>query len=141
MNNCIISGKIYQLEQNVRDNSAARTAFFALARQIFDLDFAPWFADGYWGARYLPYTLFDGETAVSNVSVSLMDTVFDGRARRYIQIGTVMTAPAYRGRGLCRFLMESVLRKWRGQCDAILPVCKRQRARLLPKGWLFPHRG
>lgn len=93
------------------------------------------------GVRYLPYTLFDGETAVSNVSVSLMGTVFDGRARRYIQIGTVMTAPAYRGRGLCRFLMESVLRKWRGQCDAILPVCKRQRARLLPKVWLFPHRG
>ncbi len=119
MNNCIISGKVYHLEHNVRDNPAARTAFFALARKIFDLDFASWFMGGYWGARYLPYTLFDGETAVSNVSVNLMDTVFEGRARRYIQIGTVMTDPAYRERGLCRFLMELVLQQWRGQCDAI----------------------
>lgn len=119
MNNCIINGKIYHLEHNVRDNPSVRAAFFALAQKIFNLNFAPWFSGGYWGARYLPYTLFDGKNAVSNVSVNLMDTIFEGRARRYIQIGTVMTDPAYRKRGLCRFLMELVLQQWRGQCDAI----------------------
>ena len=103
MNNCIINGKIYHLEHNVRDNPSVRAAFFALAQKIFNLNFAPWFSGGYWGARYLPYTLFDGKNAVSNVSVNLMDTIFEGRARRYIQIGTVMTDPAYRKRGLCRF--------------------------------------
>ena len=77
MNNCIINGKIYHLEHNVRDNPSVRAAFFALAQKIFNLNFAPWFSGGYWGARYLPYTLFDGKNAVSNVSVNLMDTIFD----------------------------------------------------------------
>ena len=63
----------------------------------------------------MPYTLFDGGRAVSNVSVNRMELLLDGQARSCVQLGTVMTAPAYRGRGLSRRLMEAVLAECAGE--------------------------
>lgn len=107
-----IGGQAYTLCDRVREDPARRAAFYALARQVFDLDFAPWHALGYWGDNYIPHVLYQGERAVSCVAVSLMDAHLAGRAKNYIQLGTVMTHPLYRGRGLARHLMEHVLQKY-----------------------------
>ena len=61
----------------------------------------------------------DENKVIANVSVNLMDFKVLGQERRYIQIGTVMTDPAYRNKGLSKFLMEKVLDEWKDQCDAI----------------------
>ena len=109
----------YTLIKDVRDHSAAREAFDRLAGEVFDLSFAQWYRDGYWGDRYIPYLLMDGDTAVANVSVNVMDIQWDGQTRRYVQLGTVMTAPAYRGQGCAAYLMEQVLQDWEGRCEAV----------------------
>lgn len=107
------------LSKSVRENPSQRESFMQLAADIFGLSFHNWYKCGYWQDTYLPYTLFDHGKAVANVSVNRMETLTDGQPKRYIQLGTVMTAPAYRNRGLSRRLMEAVLSDWRTQCDGI----------------------
>ncbi|MCI8360683.1 MAG: GNAT family N-acetyltransferase [Clostridiales bacterium] len=107
------------LRKDIRTDAAARESFMDLARTVFGLDFSGWQAAGYWTDLYIPYALMDGPRAVANVSVNLMDMTYRGRPRRYIQLGTVMTHPNYRGRGLARRLMERVLADWRENCDGI----------------------
>lgn len=105
--------------REVRTNPAARTAFFALAQQVFDLSFQNWYEQGWWGEHYIPYTFFEGGRAVANASANLIDTMDDGRPKRYIQIGTVMTHPDFRGLGLSRRLMTTLLTDWMERCDGI----------------------
>lgn len=96
-----------------------RTAFNSLAVKTFDLSFEAWYQSGYWREKYIPYTLFDGEQAIANVSVNIMDLNILGHQHRTIQIGTVMTDDAYRNQGLSRRLMEQVFEDWKGQCQMI----------------------
>ena len=110
---------IFLSGREVRTNPAARTAFFALAQQVFDLSFQNWYEQGWWGERYIPYTFFEGGRAVANASVNLIDTMDDGRPKRYIQIGTVMTHPDFRGLGLSRRLITTLLTDWMERCDGI----------------------
>ncbi|HCU6011508.1 TPA: GNAT family N-acetyltransferase [Legionella pneumophila] len=90
-----------------------RTAFNALAVKTFDLSFEEWYQSGYWRDKYIPYTLFDGEQAVANVSVNIIDFSIFGHKQRTIQLGTVMTDDAYRNQGLSRMLMEKVFEDWK----------------------------
>lgn len=90
-----------------------RTAFNALAVKTFDLSFEEWYQSGYWRDKYIPYTLFDGEQAVANVSVNIMDFSIFGHKQRTIQLGTVMTDDAYRNQGLSRMIMEKVFEDWK----------------------------
>lgn len=109
----------YTLHKQIKDNSVLRSSFFSLAKQVFDLTFAPWFQAGYWTQRYIPYVIAEEDTVAANASVNIMDTSWHGIFRRYIQIGTVMTAPAYRNQGLARCLLETILYEWKEQCDCI----------------------
>jgi predicted N-acetyltransferase YhbS len=90
-----------------------RAAFNALSVKTFDLSFEEWYQSGYWRDKYIPYTLFDGEQAVANVSVNIMHFSILGLRQRAIQIGTVMTEEAYRNQGLSRSLMEKVFEDWK----------------------------
>lgn len=107
----------YKLEKKVRDIAPVRNAFNALAVQTFQLSFESWYENGYWSQSYLPYTMMDGGTAAANISVNLMKTRWNGQIKSFIQLGTVMTHPAYRGQGLSRYLMEEVFRDWKDRCD------------------------
>lgn len=115
----IIRGKSFVFTTEIRDNTTLRKSFFSLARQTFDLDFEPWYQCGGWQDRYLPHALVCGEQVAANVSVNRMDFQLDGRRRTYLQLGTVMTHPDYRGMGLSRFLMEWILQNWSDRCDGI----------------------
>ena len=103
----------------VRDDDGARSGFFALAKKVFGLDFARWHALGWWGDGYIPHALYDGDRAVSNVSANIIQTRLRGAEKRFIQLGTVMTDPDYRGLGLAKRLMETVLEKYAPACDGM----------------------
>lgn len=100
-----------------------RIPFDALAQETFGLSFENWYQDGFWektACPYQPYTLFIGGRAAANVSVSVMRVLLDGQMRTWVQLGTVMTAPEFRGQGFARLLLEEVLRDWDGRCDTLM---------------------
>ena len=80
-----------------------------------------------------PYVLADGDRVIANVSVNRMDMLWRGQAKQYIQIGTVMTDEAYRGKGLSKFLIETVLHDWKDRCDAIYLFANRTVLDFYPK--------
>ncbi len=110
-----------------------RVVFNNLAEKIFSLSFEVWYESGYWREKYIPYTLFDAERAVANVSVNIMDFITLGKQQRYIQIGTVMTDEDSRHKNLNRFLMEKVLEEWNKQCDFIYLFANKTVLEMYPK--------
>lgn len=114
-----IQGKAYKFVRGNPKNDQYRASFNALTEKTFGFNFELWFQSGYWKNQYLPYSLLDGEQVVSNVSVNIMDIDVFGKPKRLIQLGTVMTDPAYRNQGLVRVLMEIVIGDWKGKCDDI----------------------
>lgn len=109
----------YHLNKNVMNDDAARYSFDALASKTFDLSFEKWYRDGYWTESNTPYTLFHKEEAIANISVNRLEVLWQGQKRSYIQLGTVMTDPGYRGQGLSRYLMEEIKSDWETHCDAM----------------------
>lgn len=123
----------YQLSKEVRTHAQQRKAYNALTEKTFGFSFESWYNDGYWTNAHLPYTLFDGEKAVSNVSVNRMELLFRGKIYNCIQLGTVMTDEAYRGRGLSRFLFDEVRKDWEGNCDAMFLFANKSVLDFYPK--------
>lgn len=115
----LIKGKEYTFCSDIRDNEQIRHSYTKLALGTFGIDFEQWHQKGYWGGSYIPYVLLDGDRVVSGVAVNIMDVQLDGTTRRYVQLGTVMTDPNYRGKGLNRWLMERVIGEWKEKCDCI----------------------
>lgn len=109
----------YEICKNVMVDDQKRKAFDTLIHNQFWLSFSKWYEEGKWGPWNQPYTLFDGDKAVSNVTVNHMKALYEGKEREYIQIGGVTTNPDYRGQGLSRLLMEEVLADWADACDTI----------------------
>jgi GNAT superfamily N-acetyltransferase len=109
----------YRYAYDFKKNPDLRATFNALTKKTFGFDFEQWYLDGNWSYRYIPYTLFDDNMAVSNVSVCMLDFLVSGEPMKFVQIGTVMTDPAFQGKGLSRFLMEKVMDEWRDNCDLI----------------------
>lgn len=94
-----------------KDDEVLRKSFNALAIETFakGLDFEPWYQEGYWNNRYICYSFVDDNQVVSNVSANRMVICEDGVLKEAIQIGTVMTHPDYRKRGLASKLIHRVL--------------------------------
>lgn len=107
------------INKAIRENDKLRESFMELAVETFDLSFKAWYEAGYWTDKYIPYAMVDGEKVVANASVNIIDTVWKGVRKHYIQIGTVMTDKAYRKRGLSRRLLEEILCDWKDRCDAV----------------------
>lgn len=114
----IINGTAYTFNSEVRKQSAVKTSFNELTQLVFNFDFEPWNTAGYWDDSYRPLVLLHNERVVA-AAANLIRFRFEGRPRNYIQIGTVMTHPDYRGRGLSRWLLERILADWRHRCDGI----------------------
>lgn len=115
----LIKDRYYDFAENALDNADTRKRYFELAHTVYGLAFDKWYDAGHCDGRFIPYVLYDEGLAVSSVAVCLNDVSWQGSTKRYIQISTVMTLPAYRQKGLSRWLMDHVLAKWRDQCDAI----------------------
>lgn len=109
----------WTIEKNIRGNPILRESFMELALQTFHIDFHAWWKNGFWEEKYIPYSITDGTQVAANISVNLIDMLWNGEKKRYIQLGTVMTAPEHRGKGFSRKLMETVLDDWKEKCDAV----------------------
>lgn len=109
----------YCLVSNFQDEAPLRHGFNDLAKDTFNLDFEDYYKNGYWNSSYIPYALVDNGKVVANVSANILDFFVCGDMKRYIQIGTVMTDKAYRGRGLGRYLLEMVISEWRDKSDLV----------------------
>ncbi|WNF23180.1 GNAT family N-acetyltransferase [Mesobacillus jeotgali] len=105
------------LVSHYRENEVLRKSFIQLAADIFGLDFTSWHERGYWGERYIPYSYADGDQIIANVSVNELDLVIEGKSHKALQIGTVMTHPRYRNKGLSACLMNHVLDEYEGKYD------------------------
>lgn len=99
---------MYKIEKHYRTNDTLRRSFNDLAQATFGLDFEPWYRNGFWGDAYDPYSIVLDGKVVANVSVNRTDMVIGGQRRRLYQLGTVMTDPAYRNRGLIRAIMAEI---------------------------------
>lgn len=106
-----------QLIKHFMADDAARSALNALTRATFGFSFESWYAAGWWAGDYLPYAFEEDGRLLSNVSVNRMRFLLDGQERRFIQLGTVMTDPAYRHQGLASRLMRIAIDDFAGRCD------------------------
>ncbi len=114
-----INGVAYTFCNAVASNDAIRNSFNILAEKTFGIEFEDWYRQGYWGSDYSPQVLLDGERVVANVSVNWMPILWKSQRKLYIQLGTVMTDPDYRGRGLAGFLLNKTIGEWQDRCDAM----------------------
>jgi len=106
-----------KLISHYRDNDLLRKSFIELAREIFGINFSSWHEWGYWSNRYIPYSYADGDKIVANVSVNKLDFIVEGYSYRALQIGTVMTHPDYRTKGLSASLMNHILEEHKDHYD------------------------
>ena len=102
-----------------KDDTALLDSFNELTRNTFGFDFTGWYAAGHFSDMYVPHVVLDKEKVVSNVSVNCMQFDMGGVIKNYIQIGTVMTDNEYRGQGLNRKIMESIMQEYAGKVDGI----------------------
>lgn len=106
-----------KLVSDYRENEVLRKSFIQLAADIFGLDFTSWHEHRYWGERYIPFSYADGDKIVANVSVNDLDFIIEGKSYKALQIGTVMTHPEYRNKGLSASLLNHVLDVYHGKYD------------------------
>lgn len=117
--NIEIQDKVYRFVCDYKENEILRKSFNELTNSIWEFDFEAWYQSGYWEDNCHLYSLMDGDKMVSHITVSVFDCVILGEKRTLVQLGTVMTDEAYRGRGLNRFLMDKILDEWSDKCDFI----------------------
>lgn len=115
----IIKGEAYTYTTRVEACAETRAAFNTLVNRVFGFDFENWHAAGWWGSAYQPHLLMKDGRAVANVSVNCIDFMLKGAPKRYLQLGTVMTAQEARGHGLAAWLMERVLEEYQGRADGV----------------------
>lgn len=108
----------YQLVKQVRENNPLRKSFIDLAVKTFDLSFEEWYQQGYWTDAYIPYAFVERNKVIANASANIIDLRWQGEPRRYIQIGTVMTEPDHRNKGLAGQLIHHILQDWQQEADA-----------------------
>lgn len=108
-----ISGIQYTFSNQIGMDKDLFDSFNELSKSTFGLSFASV------GEQYEPHVLaLDGKVC-ANVSVNQIPFYYRGERKFYIQLGTVMTDPKFRGKGLSRWLMEYVVDKWKNACNVL----------------------
>lgn len=89
-----------------------REKLYPLFEEVFgisDSTFADLSKRGFWNDKYLPYSFFDGNQAVANVSAFPLPMNINGKIANCMGIQSVMTHPDYRNNGLMKILFQSML--------------------------------
>ena len=85
-----------------------------LVSRVFHFSFRKWFELNAWDDSYESNSIIRNGKMLSNVSVCRMKLLLDGRHFDAIQLGSVATLPEYRGQGMLRRIMSSILQRYRG---------------------------
>lgn len=128
-----VKSNYYRLLVGYQREDIYRKAFNQLAMTIFGLSFEDWYQAGYWKEKYIPYTLFEDNQAIANVSVNLLDFNIHGQNVKTVQIGTVMTLESHRNQKLNRYIMERVLSDWNDEVSFIYLYANSSVLNLYPK--------
>jgi len=105
--------------KDYKNDKCLRKSFNELANKVFGIDFEEWYQKGIWDSHYIPFSYADGDRVIANVSVNVLNLIIDGEIKKAIQIGTVMTHPDYRNKGLSTNLMHKVLEEFEEKSDFI----------------------
>ena len=108
-----------EMISNYMRDDDSRHMLNELTRKTFGFDFEGWVTNGYFEGEYIPYSLVEEGTMLSNVSANRMRFLQNGEEKFYIQIGTVMTDEDYRKRGLAARLIKHVIAEYENECDGI----------------------
>jgi GNAT superfamily N-acetyltransferase len=122
-----------ELVSNYKNNDLLRQSFNELCKKIFGISFEGWYQKGLWKDNYICYSYRDGDKIVSNVSVTKMRLKENGKERKLLQIGTVMTAEDYRGQGLAKRLMEYVTKKYEDEYEVFYLFANQSVLEFYPK--------
>ncbi|NSL85561.1 GNAT family N-acetyltransferase [Chitinophaga sp. Mgbs1] len=115
MKTVVINNQTFQLHSGYQQDESRRQEFNRLMHTTWGFDFENYYQCGYWDETCILHTLFDGDKAVSHVTVSLFRSVISSRPVTLLQQGTVMTDKAYQRQGLSRWLMEYIAREYKDQ--------------------------
>lgn len=77
-------------------------------------DFGFWFDLNLWDSRYESYAAEEDGEIVANVCALKTDLVACGEHFPALSVGAVATDPAFRGRGLARYLLERLIDRYAG---------------------------
>lgn len=103
--------------KNYKEQMAFRHSFNDLASSTFGIQFEEWYKRGYWNERYIPYSFVVNNKVIANVSVNELDLIINGKVKKAVQIGTVMTDHQYQNKGLSRALLQKVFEDYDKQVD------------------------
>lgn len=103
--------------KNYTEQMAFRHSFNDLASSTFGIQFEEWYKRGYWNERYIPYSFVVNNKVIANVSVNELDLLINGKVKKAVQIGTVMTDHQYQNKGLSRALLQKVFEDYDKQVD------------------------
>lgn len=116
-----------------RENNQLRKSFNDLAHQTFGINFEKWYEAGYWTDKYIPFSYVYQDKVIANVSCNLIDLVISDQLIKGIQLGTVMTHPEYRNKGLSRKLMNMVMETFADTYDMMYLFANRTVLEFYPK--------
>lgn len=88
---------------------ALLTALDDLLGEVFGLSLAAWRTQGAWTSDYTAYALEENGVILTNASLCQVSLRSRGGVQTAYQVGAVATRPSWRGRGLARVLMQSIL--------------------------------
>lgn len=122
-----------EIVKDYRDDDSLRKSFNELAEKTFGINFENWYQVGYWREKYIPYSAVQDGKVIANVSVNIMDMMYEGNMRHLIQLGTVMTDEAYRNQGLIRKIMKEVESDYADKVDGMYLYANDSVAEFYPK--------
>lgn len=122
-----------EIIKDYREDDSLRKSFNELAEKTFGINFENWYQIGYWREKYIPYSAVQDGKVIANVSVNIMDMMYEGNIRHLIQLGTVMTDEAYRNQGLIRKIMKEVESDYADKVDGIYLYANDSVAEFYPK--------
>jgi len=103
--------------KSYQEDDQLRKSFNELAALTFGINFERWYEKGYWTERFEPHSYVTDGKVIANVSVNKLELIINNRRKKGIQIGTVMTHPDYRNRGLSKQLMNKVMQEYETHID------------------------
>ncbi|KOP70438.1 GCN5 family acetyltransferase [Bacillus sp. FJAT-21351] len=106
-----------RFERGYKYNNTLRKSYSDLSSLTFGIEFEKYYQKGFWSDRYVPFSYVYQDKVIANVSVNLLDFIIEGKKKKALQIGTVMTHPDFQKRGLSTNLMSKVLAEYSDAYD------------------------